>query len=138
MLGEILAARYYNDENVTVDNIPRSRKVWEYGKCLVMWTHGHEEKANDLPITMATEFSEEWGRTKFREVHTGHFHTKRSTRFRDIDEHHGVRVRILPSLSAPDSWHYKKGFWNIRSAEALIYHREDGCVGTSNYNLPAK
>lgn len=136
--GEILSAWYRNDANVTVDNTPRSRKYWEYGQCLVMWTHGDKEKRDNLPLIAATENAAGWGRTKFREVHTGHLHCLRSTKFKDVEEFSGVRVRILPSLSAPDQWHDSKGFFNIRSAEALVYHRENGCVATMSYNLPAK
>ena len=137
-LGEVLSAWYRNSKDVTVDNAPTPRKYHEYGDCLVMWTHGNQEKADNLPLIMATENPTAWGRTVYREVHTGHFHTKRSVRFRDVDEKNGVRVRVIPSLSPPDSWHNQHGYWNVRAAEAYVYHRRDGCVASFSFNLGVK
>jgi hypothetical protein len=136
--GEVLSAWYRKHKSVTIDNLPKPRKYWEYGSCFVMWTHGDKEKRDNLPLIAATENPEAWGRTTYREVHTGHLHSKRSTKFRDVDEFNGVRVRILPSLSAPDSWHGEHGYWNIRSAEALVFSPTEGCVATLSYNLPCK
>ena len=137
-LGEVLSAWYRKSEDVTVDNAPTPRKYHEYGNCLIMWTHGNSEKSDSLPLIAATENPKAWGRTVYREIHTGHLHTKRSIKYKDIDEKNGVRIRIIPSLSAPDSWHNKKGFWNIRSAEAFVYHKKDGCIASFSYNLGIK
>jgi len=137
-LGETLCAWYRTSKDVRIDNGQSPRKYHEYGDCLIMWTHGNNEKADSLPLIAATENPQAWGRTIYREIHTGHLHTKRSTKYKDIDEKNGVRVRIIPSLSPTDNWHNKKGFWNIRSAEAFVYHKKDGCVANFSYNLGIK
>lgn len=137
-LGETLSAWYRLSKDVRIDNGQSPRKYHEYGNCMIMWTHGNNEKADSLPLIAATENPQAWGRTIYREIHTGHLHTKRSTKYKDVDEKNGVRVRVIPSLSPADNWHNKKGFWNVRSAEAFVYHKRDGCIASFSYNFGIK
>jgi hypothetical protein len=134
-LGEVLEAWYRNDECVGIDNAPSPRKYYVYGDCLTMFTHGDEENARDLPNIMATGARALWGAAKFCEIHTGHFHKRKETKFVDIDENSGTRIRVLPSLSGTDAWHHGKGYTSRRGAEALIYHPTRGNVGNFSHNL---
>ncbi|MBK8609093.1 MAG: hypothetical protein IPL84_03900 [Chitinophagaceae bacterium] len=43
-LGDALECRFYNDANVNVDNTPTMRKYFKYGKTLIAYTHGKDEK----------------------------------------------------------------------------------------------
>lgn len=135
-IGSVLDAWYHGDGQVVVDNDPRLRKYYRYGVTLLGFTHGSEEKHTDLPLIMASEARDEWGQSVHREWHTGHFHKAKETRFVAADSFGGVRVRILPSLSGHDAWHYKKGY-NVerRSAEAYLYHRETGYAGHFSSNI---
>lgn len=136
-LGEALDAWFHNTPEVTVINTPKLRKYYRFGKVLLGFTHGNEEKADRLPLIMATEEPELWGATRFREIHTGHFHQKRATSFVGVGEHNGVVVRILPSLCAPEAWHVGRGYvGNTQSAEAYVWDSEEGLVGTAVYNAP--
>lgn len=136
-LGETLSAWFHQCEDVAVDNRPTLRKYIRFGQVLIGYTHGDKEKHADLPLVMATEVPQMWADTRFREMHVGHLHQRSATRFRDIGEHRGVVVRILPSLCAPEDWHVSKGYvGNIRSAEAYIWHKDTGLVGTAVYNVP--
>lgn len=129
-LGEFLDAWYRNNENVNIDNAPTLRKYYRYGKTLIGFTHGSEEKQADLPLIMAREMKEAWGKCNFYEVHIGHFHRKKLTKFIAGDTFNGVTVRILDSLTATDAWHMSKGYVKgIRAATGIIYHKEDGYVG---------
>lgn len=66
-----------------------------------------------------------------REVHLGHWH---QTKVRELN---GTRVRILPSLCAPDAWHAENGHVGaVRSAEAFIWDAAEGLVGTAIYTVP--
>ena len=136
-LGEVLDAYFTNCPSVHVDNSPTVRKYLSYGENLIMWTHGSEEKHADLPLIMATERPEDWGRTRFREVHLGHMHKRRAQSWLGVDEHKGVTVRILPSLCASEDWHTSQGYvGNIRSAEAYVWDPVEGLCGTAIYNVP--
>ena len=138
-LGEVIDAVFSMTPGVHVDNRPTLRKYFQFGKVLLGFTHGDKERAADLPLLMATEVPGLWGQTLHREIHTGHFHQKKSTSWVGVSENKGVVVRILPSLCAPEDWHVAKGYvGNIRSAEAFVWDSEDGLVGTAVYNAPIR
>jgi hypothetical protein len=128
-LGDSLECAFANDEDVEIDNEPKYRKYVRYGKVLLMFTHGDKGKREDYPLLMATEKSKDFGETKYREVHTGHIHQTK------LQEWHGVRVRILPSLSPPDAWHSENGFTGQqRNAEAYVWNYERGLTDMHFYN----
>jgi hypothetical protein len=135
-VGEVLEAEFENDPRVTVNNGARRRKYLRYGVTLLGWTHGNEEKTQDLPLIMAQEEPEAWGQTLHREWHIGHLHKMKETRYTAGDSFNGVRVRILPSLCAPDAWHYTRGFVKERRAcEAYLWNRKSGYAGHFSSNV---
>jgi hypothetical protein len=134
-LGEVIQAVFSNNKNITVDCTVRPRKYYQYHSNLIGFTHGDKEKITDLPLIMASEQPTMWAATKFREIHCGHIHKKKDIKWVDIDEHRGVRVRYLPSISGIDSWHSTKGYLNQRSAEAIEWTRKDGIAATYSHNL---
>ena len=135
-LGDSLECWFNKYEDVVIDNLPRDRKYHQFGQCMFMLTHGHRGKHSDYPMMMAIEQPEMFGRTKFRECHTGHKHKKQSdlTTMRDLDEKYGVRVRILSALCEADDWHSTNGFvGNLRSADLFIWSKTEGLIGTATY-----
>lgn len=128
-LGDSLWCLFRQDKHVAIDNGPAKRKYVEHGQCLLLFTHGNEEKRPDLPLLMAAEESKAWGRTRWREVHVGHWHQE------GLIEKMGVRVRLLSSLCPPDFWHSSKGYiGNIRKADAFVWHKDDGLILTATYS----
>jgi hypothetical protein len=125
-LGEVLGAEFADHPNVTIDNSPNLRKYHRYGTNLLGWTHGSEEKHNDLPLIMAQERPQDWAETTHREFHLGHLHKAKETRYVAGDSFNGVRVRILPALTATDAWHYSKGYSDRRCAEAYLFNHDTG------------
>jgi hypothetical protein len=129
-LGDSLRCWFRNCKDVVIDNDPSPRKWYQNGKVMLMWCHGNKGKKSNYPLLMATERPDMFGATKYREIHTGHLHQTR------VEETHGVRVRILPSLCESDYWHSENGFTgNIKAAEAFIWNKEEGLIGTANYCL---
>ncbi len=133
-LGEVLAARFYNTRSVIVDNTPPKRKYFAWGKCLLGLTHGNEEKRQSLPLLMASEVPKLWAASRFREIHVGHFHTKREDIFRTTEDFNGARYRVLPSLTPPDAWHKGKGFSSLRAADAFILNRAHGFIANISWS----
>ena len=128
-LGEALDDWYSRHEWVEVDNSPMLRKYHQHGRNLIGFTHGNEEKVADLPMIMSNEAKAEWSETDWHEWHIGHTHKKKEMKFMPVDEIGGVRIRTIPSLSATDEWHYKRGYVNgIRAAEAYVWHLKHGLV----------
>ncbi len=134
-LARELAAWYRHSKDVTVDTEFRNRKYILYGGTLLGFTHGCDEKHDQLPNLMATEVPDLWASaTVHREWHLGHFHSKRQTRFRSVNSHNGTVVTILPSLCGTDKWHYDKAYVGRRAAEAWLWSRERGYAGHFSVN----
>jgi hypothetical protein len=130
MLGDLLEVKYQNDKNVTINNSAASRKYYQYGNTLIGYTHGDQEKITDLVGIMATESAQNWAQSKYRFWHLGHFHTMQTK------ELQGVRVEWLPSLSATDAWHKKKGYVNnTRGVVSSLYDKNMGMVHRIYFNL---
>lgn len=132
-LGEALQGWFSRTAGVNVDNSPRMRKYYSWGKNLIGFTHGNEERHRDLPLIMATEMPKEWAATKFREFHLGHWHHKKDIHFQPTAEYQGIRVRMLPSLCPADDWHRLKGYEGLRAAESFLWDSAQGCVGSFSF-----
>lgn len=135
-LGSSLEMYFYHYDDVEIDNSPRMRKYYQYGNNMIMFTHGHTAKLTELPLIMVTEQPKMFGDTKFHEIHTGHKHKKQSdvVLLRDVNENHGIRVRILSALCGSDDYHADNGFvGNQRSSEAFVWDKNDGIIATAVY-----
>jgi len=145
-LGSFLEAWFNNDSQICIDNGASPRKYHVFGKVLLGFTHGSEEKMDSLPLIMASdkESKKYWSDTIFHEWHLGHFHHKKNFNYTVLDkgktlnEDLGVTVRYLSSLTGTEEWHHKKGFiGNIKAADAFIWNDELGMIAhlTSNINI---
>lgn len=134
-MGMVIEAFFSNNPNVTVDNSPKQRKYYQYHNNGLMFTHGNEEKHNDLGLIFATENTKLWGDTKFREVHLGHFHKNKKLNFTSVDEFQGFQVVIIPSLSGTDFWHKSKGYNSLKQAKGFLYHKEKGKEAEFTYSI---
>lgn len=130
---QYLKAYYRLNPNVHVDIEPPHRKYVHYGVNLIGFTHGNEEKHADLPLIMANENKEIWAKVIHKEIHTGHFHKEKETRFTASDTFGGVPVRVLPSISGTDAWHFGKGYVKgNRMAQAFLFDHERGLIAIYN------
>jgi hypothetical protein len=127
-LGEVWKCQFEHDDRIRVDNDEDTDKVFEWGLNSLLMTHGHTVKWENLPLLFAVEYPQIWGRTKYREVLTGHFHHSKKRQIGDYQEMQGVTCRISPSLSPTDRWHRRFGYYSIPGAEVFIYNREKGIV----------
>lgn len=131
-LGDSLEAYFHTYSDVSIDNTPAPRKYHRFGNVMLMFAHSKKNKA-DYPSLMAVEQPEMFGATRYREVHLGDKHHVR------LEEQHGVRLRILPSLAAPDNWTSDHEFvGSLRGAEAYVWHEQDGLVSTAYYTVSDK
>lgn len=129
-LGDTLQSWYRNCSAVTINNSPSFRKYYQHGVNMLLFTHGHGGKLEDYTKTMAAEQPQMWGRTKWREAHTGDKHHRR------LIEQPGATVRILPSLRPPCAWSSENHFVGvIRAAEAYVWNHDEGLVGTGVFSI---
>lgn len=131
-----LEAWYHRHSNVTVDTSPTTRKYEHYGVNLLGFTHGDEEKHDTLPLIMATDNAKILSGIKHMEWHLGHYHKKKEMKHVANDTFGPVGVRVLPSLSGTDAWHYRKGYVNgQRAAEAYLWSKLHGYTGHFSVNV---
>jgi hypothetical protein len=131
-LGISLWACYQNDENVTINYDPISRKYHQFGKCLIGFCHGSRDDPNprDLPLIMAQECPTGWVEAIHKTWHIGHNHKSKQVSFIAEDSYQGITVRTIRSLTATDLWHFNHGYINpnARGAEAFIWHKDEGMI----------
>lgn len=128
-LGEALECWYNNNPNVNINNDAKKRKYYKFGKNLIGYTHGSDEKLDRLPLLMANEQPELWAQTKFREWHTGDKHNRKDISYISTNENNGMVVRILRSLASADAWTFNKGYIGaLRASESFLWHPEDGLI----------
>ena len=122
-LADLFAVHYEEEPRVTIDDSVLPFYVFEWGKTMLGFHHGHKVKNESLPLLFAAQFPQEWGRTTRREIHCGHRH------HRDERELNGVTVVQHPTLAARDAYAARGGWIADRAAWAMTYHKKYGAVG---------
>ena len=121
-LRHMFKALYENEPRITVNDNELPYYVYQHGKVMLAFHHGHLSKNGALPLLFASQFPAMWGETSKRYVHTGHRHHK------DEKEHPGVTVVQHPTLAARDAYAARGGWISEREATAMTYHRKFGLV----------
>lgn len=125
-----LKAYFSKTPTVKVDVNASPRKYRTYGLNLIGYTHGRDEKPQELPMIMATERPKEWAECDHKTWNCGDKHTRKLLPSIDVNEYNGVVVKFNPSLAGTDAWHHRKGYvGNRRAAVAHIYDSKDGDKG---------
>lgn len=116
-----LSAWFKDNPNVTIDTDPISRKIETFGNNLICFMHGDMPKKQIFGL-LPKEHPIEWGNTKFREIHAGHFHSEQQT-----IEDSGVIVRYLSSPTGTDYWHFESGYTGaIPKAQHFVWDKKYG------------
>jgi hypothetical protein len=121
-LRHMFKALYENEPRVTVNDNELPYYVYQHGKVMLAFHHGHLSKNGALPLLFAAQFPAMWGGTTKRYVHTGHRHHK------DEKEHPGITVVQHPTLAARDAYAARGGWISEREATAMTYHSQFGLV----------
>ena len=126
-LGDALECWYHNSQNVNIDNHAMKRKYYTFGKNLIGFTHGYDEKLDRLPLLMAIDQPHLWAESTYREWHTGDKHNRKDF-IPKTDEGSGIVVRILRSLAVSDAWTFNKGYRSLRASESFLWHPDNGLL----------
>lgn len=121
-LRHMFKALYENEPRVTVNDNELPYYVFQHGKVMLAFHHGHLSKNDALPLLFAAQYPVMWGATSKRYVHTGHRHHK------DEKEHPGITVVQHPTLAARDAYAARGGWISEREATAMTYHSQFGLV----------
>jgi hypothetical protein len=121
-LRECLAALYEKETRVSVDTSPTHFHYFEFGLNLIGVHHGDTVKMAQLPLVMAADRPEAWGRAKYRYWWTGHVHHDSAKDF------NGCRVESFRVLAPADAYATKAGYRSMRDMKAIILHHQFGEV----------
>lgn len=124
-LTEVIKQVYRREPRVEIIDMQGPIHIYEFGKVLIASHHGHTIKMDNLPITVATDFAEAWGRTKHRYGLTGHIH--HDSKLQQIGrENPGMYVESFRTLAAKDSYATWGGWRSKRDTKCIVYHSELG------------
>lgn len=116
-------ALYEKEPRVTVNASELPFYVFEWGKTMLGFHHGHKVKNEQLPLLFAAQFPNVWGRTLRRAIHCGHRHHC------DEKEYNGVTVVQHPTIAARDAYAARGGWIADRAVQSITYSKGFGQVG---------
>jgi hypothetical protein len=115
-------ALYEKEPRVQVIDSELPFYVYQHGKTMISFHHGHIKKNDSLPILFASQYPKVWGETTKRYAHTGHRHHV------EEKEHSGMTVIQHPTLAARDAYAARGGWMAERQVSAITYHETYGQV----------
>jgi hypothetical protein len=121
-LRAMFSALYENEPRVQVIDSEMPYYVYQHGKTMLAWHHGHLRKNDQLPLLFAAQFPAIWGATTKRYAHTGHRHHV------EEKEHSGITVIQHSTLAARDAYASRGGWHSERQCTAITYHEDFGQV----------
>jgi len=136
-MAHALEQYFRNDSSISFDRENAINKAIVWGNSFLGFNHGNN--VNDkLPLDFAQEFYQEWGQCKYHDIYIGDKHHNNEKIFKKKqmqDEKQGVRLRILPSLSKPDTWHDENLYKSRQSGIAILYDKKRGKSAEFEYQL---
>lgn len=133
-LMECLANIYENEDRITIDTSPMHYHYFDFGKCLVGVHHGHDTKMRNLPLIMAADKPELWGKTIYRYWWTGHIHQSKIQPAISAQDYSGCTVESFRVLAPNDAWSHQKGYRSHRDMKSIILHKKFGEVDRHTVN----
>ena len=126
-----LKAWYKDSTQVNIQEGFGPRNYTCFGTSLLVFSHGNDTKAKDLPLVIASENPILWGTYEHRIVFSGDKHFER------VIDLGGMLVYQMPSLSGSDRWHTRHGYVGSKvSLQAYCIDLIDGPIMT--ITIPAK
>jgi hypothetical protein len=114
-LRAMFQALYENEPRIQVIDSELPYYVYQHGKTMLAWHHGHLSKNNALPILFASQFPKVWGETTKRYAHCGHRHHV------EEKEHSGMTVIQHSTLAARDAYASRGGWMSERHVTSITY-----------------
>lgn len=94
--------------------------VYQHGKVMLAFHHGHMKKLDQLPLFFAANSAEMWGATIKRYGHSGHYHHLYEK------QHPGIVWLQHPTLAPNDSHSARNAYVQERASIGITYHADFG------------
>jgi len=114
-------SKCFDNDKILWDVVYLERKVYVYENNFFAFEHGDVNTKNSLML-YSMEYPREWGKTFHRTLFTGHLHHKKKIEYITEHENTGFMLKILPSLSRTDYWHYHNKFVGSKRSGVLSLH----------------
>jgi len=121
LINAFLVEFYADDPNVTIDPSPSVFRYYEWGNNLFGFHHGDKTRPEVMPMVLANDMRESWGRCENRYIFTGHVHHKSMNK-----DESGVSRETVPVLIPNDAYAATHGYRNARQMQVIIYDRTFG------------
>lgn len=121
-LRHLFGLLYENEPRVQVIDAELPYYVYQHGKTMLAYHHGHLKKNDQLPLLFAAQFPAIWGATERRYCSTGHQHHV------EEKEHSGMTVMQHPTMAARDAYAARGGWIADRQINSITFHTEFGLV----------
>lgn len=96
-------------------------QCYEFGKCMIATTHG-SKNINRTMDKLVSDFKEIYGRTIYRELHTGHLHSEM-----ELKERIGIIPRRLSTVKGHGEWENEEMYGNsVKKQMEFIWNRNTG------------
>ncbi len=117
---------FRKDSNITFDTTPDPQKHRLIGVNLIGWTHGDMPKKN-MGGWLQQTARQEYGLSKFAEVHAGHFHSQSVKELKQTEEDAGVVVRYLPTICNASYWEHQQGYsQGAKAVMSFVWNEQAG------------
>lgn len=123
-MAELLRVAYGPSGRVNVLDNSSAFIGYRMGKTLVMTTHGHTCKPNNLVGVLTSDFAKDYGETEFRYIDVGHVHHHYVSK-----EYPGTVVESWNNLPPNDKWAHDSGYRSRKSISVVLRSRKYGDVG---------
>lgn len=128
-LAHVLKQHFKDDKYVEIDVSPPWRKARLWGNLLVGFTHDASTKQSETVNILPQFWPKEWGKSKYRELHTGHKHKKEEIKYKPTQTVGGTIIRQIPTMSVIDKWHFDEKFVDaVPGGESFIWSKKNGVV----------
>jgi len=119
-VGIALKQRYRDEPRVMIDDSERETWIYQRGKIFIAAHHGHGLKAEKLAANIPPNFPEEFGRSRFWYLFTGHMHHPRQDNF-------GAFIWYqLPSMCSMDQHSADLGYTDTSAQRAMMFCENAG------------
>jgi hypothetical protein len=122
-LREAIRGIFMNNPRVTVDSTPGKHHGLEFGKNLILASHGDSLKGKrdkTMHEIATSDYRREWGRTDHGYAYVGHVHHESK------GEVGGFVTETFRTLAPKDAWHAAQGYRSGRDVRADVWHRDYG------------
>ena len=119
-----ISLHFANDDKIQFCENYREYQCYKFGDNAIFFGHG-DNNFKRLVRSIPAEFYQEWGSSKYRELHLGHLHSEIT-----VDDQSGMITRRISSPSGVDAWHYGERYLGATQKHQLfIWDRHEGLKG---------